>query len=264
MNHYGQSITWGTVAAPHLFTGVCTGYSYREGRQRQLDDDEAGELRVLIQHSRKAEISFDAKVTDESDDFLDLSGGAAITITGVNPPGLVLVRRAVERWSLGQPKTASVQATFYPDITENTTPLADTLSAFTPDQSAFFGATPLSQAIITPGNKLIYGTRGMTMPGTPAIGIIHELEISQELTIAEDEVSPAGTILGAATHGYLRTIRLRLLATGAIPTSGSELTINSAPNHAADYRIESAEVSFASRRGKMFDISAVWIPPFTA
>lgn len=250
MNRYGQTITWSTPTAPHLFTGICTRYSYRDARQRQLDDDEVGDFRALIQHSQKAEIDFEAKVTDESTDFLDLSAGGAIAVSGINA-GVVLVRRAVERWVLQQPKTASVQGTHFPDIVQASPVLAGTdLDAVTPDQSAL--------GIVTPGGVLIYGTSGLGH----ASGVLHELEIAQELQITEDDPSPAGKILGAASHGYMRTIRLRLLSTGAIPATGSTLALTGAPAHAADYKIESADTVFESKRGKMYEIGALWIPPF--
>jgi hypothetical protein len=114
MNRYGQDITWGTLNAPHAFSGTRTSYSYRDNIQRQLDEDESGDNRVLIQHSRKASLSFEARVTDASTDFLDLSSGGAITISEISS-GTILATRAVERWALGRPKTASIQATHYPD-----------------------------------------------------------------------------------------------------------------------------------------------------
>jgi hypothetical protein len=96
MNRYGQNITWSTLSAPHPFSGTCTSYSYRDNIQRQLDEDESGDNRVLIQHSHKASVNFEARVTDLSTDFLDLSAGAAITISGIST-GTILATRAVER-----------------------------------------------------------------------------------------------------------------------------------------------------------------------
>jgi hypothetical protein len=252
MNRYGQAITWSTIAAPHLFTGFCTSYSYREQVQRQLMDDEGGDNVALALHSKKAELNFSANITSESTDFLDLSAGAAITVTGISA-GVVLATRAVESWRLGQRKTASVSATHFPDMVQASPVTAGTdLDAVTPASQA--------QAFVYPGGQLIYGTAGLTH----AVGIVHEFSIEQQLTITEDEPSPAGTILGAAAHGYLRTIRLGLLSTGAIPAVKSVLTVSGAPDHAADYRIESAELRFEDKRGKMFDIGAVWIPPFSS
>ncbi len=252
MNRYGQTITWSTITAPHLFTGKCTSYSLRDAVSRQLMDDEGGDNVALALHSAKAELNFSAEVTDGSTDFLDLSDGVAITVSGI-ASGVVLASRAVETWRLGQRKTASVQATWFPDMVIGAGGAAGTgLDAFTPDQSAL--------TIVYPGGVLIYGTHGLGH----ASGVLHGLTIEQQLTITEDEPSPVGTILGAASHGYLRTIQLDLLSTAAAPAKKSVLALTGAPDHSADYRIESVETKFESKRGKMYAISAVWIPPFTA
>jgi len=260
MNRYGQNITWSTPGAPHPFHGICTAYSYKMQLQRQLDEDENGDNHALIQHSRKANVSFEAKVlkgTGGSTDFLDLSAGGAVALSNAVPGGgptntIVLATRAVERWSLGQPATISLQATHYPDLVQSSPAMAGAL-----DASAAIDQTGLG--IITPGGKIIYGTYPLAMPDSS--GIVHKLEITQELKIAEDDPSPAGTILGAATHGYLRTISLDLLATGSAPAEGSTLSITGAPSNAANYKIESVEQKFAEKRGKMYSITAVWIPP---
>jgi len=146
---------------------------------------------------------------------------------------------------------ASIQATHYPDLTQSSPTLAGTgLNAFTPSQSLTF---------LQPGGKLIYGTAGITHSS----GIVHGLVLTQELQIADDDPSPAGTILGAASHGYLRTIQLDILATAsnAIPNAGDALTFSAAPANCANYRVESAEVKFQEKRGKMYSLTAVWIPP---
>ncbi|HSI10720.1 MAG TPA: hypothetical protein VK961_01690 [Chthoniobacter sp.] len=253
MNHYGQTITWGTLSAPHPFAGTCTSYSYRAQLQRQLDADESGDNRALIQHSKKAEISFEARITDASQDFLDLSAGAAITLTGVTGGG-ILCTRAIERWALGQPKTASIQATHYPDMSLSSPAAAATIDAFTPNQTGL--------GVITPGGKLIYGTYGLTSSG----GIVQRLEISQQLQITEDAPAPDGTIPGAASHGYLRTIAMDLLITSSsgLPTVGGELNLTAAGSmsNIAHYRVESVETKFAEKRGKMISVTALWIPPF--
>ena len=252
MNRYGQAITWSTIAAPRPFTGTLTAYSYREQRTRLTDEDESGDHRALILHSKKADLNWSAKVTEGSTDFLDLSAGAAITLTGI-AAGVILATRAVERWVLMQPKTISCQATHYPDMVQADPASAGVaLDAFTPDQAGL--------GIVTPSGLLTFSTHGLGH----ASGVVHELELTQELQITEDDPSPDGKLLGAADHGYMRTIRLMLLATGAIPATGTTLAITGAPEHAADYLIESAQLAFASKRGKMYDIGAVWIPPLTA
>lgn len=253
MNRYGQAISWSTPNAPHVFTGICTNYRYNPTVQSQLDEDESGDNRAIIQHSKKAELSFEAKITEDSTDFLDLSAGAMITVTGTPAGGVILARRAIERWVLQQPKTASVEAIHFPVMSDSGAVAAGVdLDAFTPDQSAL--------GIVTPGGSLIYGTHGMTHGS----GVLHELEIAQELTITEDDPSPAGTLLGAAAHGYLRRIRMMLLATGTRPAVEATLALTGAPDHAADYKIESAPEVWSSKRGKMYEVTAIWIPPFTA
>lgn len=248
MNHIGQAITWGTVAAPHLFTGKCTSYTARDAATRQMFDDEAGDNTAFILHSRKTEINFGAEITSGSVDFLDISAGAVVTVTGI-ASGIVAVSRAVETWRLQQRKTAQISATWFPDMTQAGPQTAGTLTSFTPDQSGL--------GITHPGGTQIWGTYGITH----SVGIVHGLTIEQQLTLAEDEVSPAGTILGVKPIGYLRTIQLELLATGAIPAVGATLTLATGPANTANYVIESAEVAFADKRGKMFNIGAVWIPP---
>lgn len=250
-NRHGQAITWGTTTAPHIFTGKCTSYSYRKMLQRQVHDDEAGENVAITLHSKKAEVSFSAEVTSGSTDFLDLTGSAALIVVAGVTGGSLLASRVVETWRLQQRKTAQITATHYPDFTSTGSSAAINASAFTPDQSGI--------GINYPGGLLIYGTYGVTH----GQGVVHGLTIEQQLTIAEDDPSPAGTILGAQTHGYMRTIQLDLLATGTIPDVGTVLTFTAGPANSADYRIESAEIRFEDKRGKMFAIGGVWIPPFT-
>lgn len=252
MIHIGQPITWSTPAAPRLFAGKCTSYRYGDGVTRQLFDDELGDNVAAALHSRKAEINFAAEVTSASTNFLNLASGPVITVSGISG-GVICASRASETWRLQQRKTASVQATHYPDMAASSPPLAGVdLSAFTPSQSGL--------SIVEPAGVIIYGTYGLTHTE----GIVHELTLEQQWTLQEDEPSPSGTILGLAPVGYLRTLRLSLLATGTKPAVKSTLTITGAPAHAADYRIERSEEAFADKRGKMFEITAFWIPPFIA
>lgn len=260
MIRYGQTITWGTQSAPHAFNGVCTGYSYRMQYQRQLDTDELGENQALILHSRKAEVSFDAKIligTGGTTNFLDLSAGAGVTLGNAAPSGapsgsVVLARRAVQRWSLGQAATASFQGTHYPDISQSSPMVAGAI-----DATSF--TTSGVKAVIAPGGKIFWGTSPIAVTGS--VGIVHMLEITQELQLMEDEPDPTGVILGVAAGGYLRTIHLELLATGAAPAEGTTLSLSSAPANTSNYLIENVEQRFADKRGKMYSISAVWINP---
>lgn len=250
-NRYGQTITWGPLTAPALFTGERQSYSYRDAVTKQNISGAAGDHFAQVLHSRKAAIQFTAKVTSGSEDFLDISEGAAIAVSGVTG-GQVLVSRAVETWRLMQPKTASITAAHYPDMPNTNTAAAGTLDAFTPDQSSI--------GIVFPTGLLTYSTYGLTH----VAGIVHELTIEQILQLTDDEPSPDGKLLGCQGHGYERMIRLLLLATDIAPAVKSVLTIGGAPGHASDYRITDAEQTLEDARGKMFSISASWIPPFTA
>ena len=155
----------------------------------------------------------------------------------------------METWRLLQPKTAAIAATHYPEMVQASPALAGTtLDANTPSQSAL--------GILTPGSVLPYSTFGFSHTS----GIVHALTITQELQITEDEPSPDGKLLGAASHGYLRTISLELLSTGAAPPVGSVLTVTGAPTHGSGYKIEGVEQRFAELRGKMYAIQALWIP----
>lgn len=250
MNRYGQSITWGPLSAPQLFTGVTHDYSYRDAVTKQLITDMRADNMAMVLHSKKGDINFEAMVTEGSINFLDLSTGAAITVSGI-ASGVVLARRAVEIWRLGQPKMANIQATHYPHMVQTSPTAAGELDAMTPDQAAL--------GLVYPGGKLIYGTYGLGH----AAGIVHGLTLEQVLQITEDEPSPDGKLLGAATHGYERSIKLDLLATGAAPAVESVLTLTGAPGHASDYRITGVNEQFFTARGKMYAIEAAWIPAFS-
>lgn len=250
-NRYGQTITWGPLSAPALFSGERQSYSYRDAVTKQNISGAAGDHFAQALHSRKAALNFTAKVTNDSTDFLDISEGAAIAVDGVSA-GQIIVSRAVETWRLMQPKIASITASHYPDMPLTNTAAAGTFSAFTPDQSAL--------GIVFPEGRLTYSTFGLSH----AVGIVHELTIEQILQLSDDEPSPDGKLLGCQGHGYERMIRLLLLATGAAPAVKSVLTIGGAPAHASDYRITDSEQTLEDARGKMFSVSASWIPPYTA
>lgn len=255
MNGYGQTarnLTWGTASLPHLFTGESTDYSYRLSTTRVLDENEAGDNRALILHSKKAEISFSAKVASGSTDFLDLSAGASIAVSGVSG-GVVLARRAVERWALLQPKVASVAAVHYMDITQSSPDAAGTnLSAFTPAQT--------QTGLVFPGGVLKYSTIGLTH----ASGEVQMLEIVQELELTEDDPSPDGKITSCVARAYKRMITLELLATDDPPAEGSTLSITGAPTHAADYVIEGVDTMGTFLRAKKYRLNAIWIPALSA
>ena len=248
MHNYGRSLVWGPSTAPSLFTGSCKSYSLRYARTRQLIEDGEGDYAALALHSEKGELSFEAQITDGSTNFLDLSTGPKIVVSGIS--GTVLVTRAVERWTLGQDKVGAITAGVYPGVTGGTgTEAGADLDAFTPAQTLSF---------IHPGSKIIYGTAGLGH----ASGVVHGLTITQEWTLVDGDPTPEGVIADVHAYGYLRTIALELLAgaSAAAPAVDTVLEVTGAPAHAADHRIESSEFRLATKRGKMYLVNAVWIP----
>jgi len=268
MNRYGQTITWGPLSAPAFFTGSPQSFSLRDAVTKQNIDGAAGDWLAMALHSRKAEISFEAKITAASGtagDFLDLSAGAAIACSAITSvAGQILCSRAVERWRLNQPKTASIEAAWYPDFpaTAGGAVLAGkTINAAVPDQSA--------STVVTPTSAVTYSTYGLTH----AKGLVHELTLTQSLQITEDDVSPDGLILGAATHGYERTINLLLLAqippttnpmgaTPDYPAVGSVLVLGGGVANTSNYLITASGPAMEMDKGMMYSIDASWIPPF--
>lgn len=256
MNNYGQLVTFSTGSAPHLCTGTCLNFRARDEFQRQIEDGEDGAILAAILHSRKVDFSFDAKFTDASDDFPDLSAGAAIVLAGLNAVtddfgaptgGTSLMSRAVETWRIGQAKTGSIAGTYFPHCVQAGPAAAGTLSAFTPDQTL---------TGLHPAGKLIWGTSGLTH----GAGVVHGLTLTQELQLWPDDVSPAGTILGVRTGNYLRTIGLEILAltSGIAPTNGAVLTVAGAPDHAGGFRLENVEQTREIRGRKMYSAGAFW------
>jgi hypothetical protein len=250
MNRYGQTITWSTLTAPHPFSGVLEDYSYDDRFTRQNEEDESGEFMAAIIHSRKAELSFKAKVTSASTDWLDLSSSnAALTVSGVS--GIVLCKRAEERWELLQTKRISVDATCYPDMVQSEPVGPGAISAFDPAVT-----TP---PLVFPGATIIYSTIGLTN----AAGIIHGVTLTQMLEIVEDDPDPTGKLLGAATTGYQRTMEVDILATGAAPANGTAFTVTGAPSRAANFSLEGVRTAYRIKGGMMYRASAFWIPPMT-
>lgn len=255
MNRYGQLIVFGTIAVPHLFTGNCTAYSYNLQADEQIPSDESGDPLALVHSGKKAALEFEAEIKDSSNNFLDLSAGAEITVDGITT-GRVLAYSAWEEWVLKQPKKAGVRSTHYVDMPAGGSGASagTGIDAFTPDQTGL--------AIIQPGSKVIFGTYGMTSTS----GIVHRFRIEQELTIDADEEDPSGAILGAISSGYVRRITLECLmkTTSTLPAIGAELTVTGAPSHASFYRVKSVNQKWAKKRGKMVTIEATWISAFTS
>lgn len=259
--HYGQSITYGVLGAPSLFTGDNMSFSYELGVTEDNLENAGSDFAAMALHSLKGDLSFEGEITDASTDFLDLSSGARITVDG-DPggidlsPGFILAHEAVEEWNLMRRKQASVRATHYPDAPASAGAAAGTgVNAFTPDQSSI--------DFLFPGNKLIYSTVGFSH----AQGLIHQLRLTQTLQITDDEPSPDGKILGAFSSGYKRAISLLLLAKPAdavIPAPRSVLTITGAPERMQNFRVIKAGPRLTRKKGMMFQIDASWIPAFEA
>lgn len=256
MSNYGQAVTFSTGSAPHLCAGVCLNFRTKDNLVRQMEDAEDGAILAAIQHSRTVDFSFDVKFTDASTDFPDLSGGAKITLagleteataTGATAGGCSLISRAVETWRTGQSKTGSIAGTYYPNVSPSGGAAIATLSAFTPVQS--IGG-------LHPAAKLKWGTSGMTH----GAGVLHGLTLTQELQLLPEEVSPAGTILSVFTANYMRTLHLEILplTSGTAPLNGTTLTVIGAPSHAAGFRIENVEQTREIRGRKMLRCEAFW------
>lgn len=259
--HYGQDITYGVLGAPTLFTGDNMSFSYDAEDTKDNLEDGGSDFGAMALHSRKASLSFEGEVTNDSTDFLDLSSGARIVVEG-SPgdidlsPGFILAQEAVEEWNLLRRKRASVRATHYPEAPASAVGAAGAaLSAFVPDQSAI--------DFLFPGNTMIYSTVGFTH----AAGLIHQVRLTQTLQITDDEPSPDGKLLGAFSSGYERTISLLLLgkpSDTALPEPRSVLTITGAPTRMQNFRVIKSGLRMARKKGMMFQIDAAWIPPFAA
>ena len=250
MPNIGQNILWGTAAAPHFFTGNCTSYSLRDAVTKQLIDGEDGAYFAAVLHSRKAEVNFSAKITSGSTNGLDLSAGPLISVSGISG-GALLCSRFREEWQLGQPKTASAQATWYPDLDPTNGASAGTTNTlYTPDQSGL--------TIITPGNPIIYGTYGFTH----AAGVLHSLTLEQEWTLNDEEPSPDGKLLNVSVVKYMQSVTARILALDDPPAVGSQLNITGGIGEMNNHKIESVTTEFQDQRGMMYAVNAFFINPF--
>ena len=122
------------------------------------------------------------------------------------------------------------------------------LSAYTPGTG-----TPGSGVIVRPAGKVLWSTSGLTV----TYGIVADLTLTQRVTIKEepDQDGNIGTII---TNKYMRTIDLKVTATGDCPEPGTILSIDGAPAHAVGYQITSAEIIGRIDDKKAYQISAVW------
>ena len=249
IKQYGKSLTWSTVDAPHPFGGIAEDYSYKDAFQETPIEGET-DIQAFALHGRKGEISFNATATDASTDFLDLSGGVKLTISGL-ATGTVLATQAVETWALGQPKRLSLSATHYPDMTDAGGDAAGELSAATP--------TPPEGIIIRPAGKVIFSTAGLTH----AAGIVQGLTLTQKIKLVDQE-DELGKLIAAFVANYMRTIELDLISTAAAPALNTVLTIAGAPDHAAGYIITSADLNWRKGDKKSYKIGAIWAPCLAA
>lgn len=249
---YGSLVTFGTVAAPRLFTGITKRWDLGDKVSEQLLPNMAGANRALALHSHERPFSFEAEVTAASTDFLSLSNEAGALVISGGPSGTSLVEYCDEYWVSLMPKVCSVRGVNFPDVVLGSGTLAAvTLSAFTAGVAS----------LAFPGDDIIY-----SVGAGHASGEVHSLRLIQQLTLRRGKVSPDGKYKHAHTFGYLRRINLAILliGSGALPATQSTLTLTGAPGHAADHKITSVSPPYEFLGERMCNIDAVWIPPFTA
>ena len=246
---YGsKQLVWGTASFPHLFTGVSEDYSYKESMRQNEIDGEAGDIDAFVWDQLAADIGFSARVTSDSTDFLDLSGGQLIAVDSVTG-GFILASEAVEKWTLGQKKTASLKARHYPNTTNSIGgPSAGVLSAYTPATGS-----PGAGVIMSPAGKVVWSTAGLTVD----YGIVADMTLTQRVTLTE-ETDETGDICAIISSKYMRTIDLGITATGDRPAVGTILSISGAPAHAVGYQITSSELAGRIGDKKAYRLSAIW------
>lgn len=248
---YGKALTWSTVGAPHPFGGIAEDYSYNDAFQEVQVEGES-ELDSLILHGRKGEISFNATGNLTSVNFPMLSDGVKLAIVGI-ANGIILVSQVVETWSLGQPKKLSLSATHYPDMVDAAGTAATTISAATPAAPAGSGI------IIRPAGSVNFSTAGMTHDS----GIIQGLTLTQKVKLIDQE-DELGKLIAAWVSNYVRTIDLDLVSFGDKPEPDTVLAIAGAPDHAADFVINSSELAYRKGDKKTYKVKATWIPALAA
>lgn len=250
MQIYGKPITWGTASFPKLFTGVTEDFSYKEAMRQSEEPDENSEIDAFIWDNLVADIDFSARITSGSTNFLDLSTGLKIAITNdAITGGFVLCSEAIEKWTLGAKKTASLKARHYPNTTDVVGgPSAGTLSAYTPGTGS-----PGSGVIVRPAGKVLWSTSGLSV----TYGTVAELSLAQRWTLKEEDDGDGniGTIIASK---YMRTIDLKVTATGDRPPVGTILSIDGAPAHAVGYQITRSELIGRIEDKKAYQLSAVW------
>jgi hypothetical protein len=252
MSYQYGILRWGTINAPEIFSGELMSYRFRKLLQEQLEEDAAGENMALILDRPRGELDFEVKITNDSTNFVNLASGAAIAVSGEADltGGVVLCESAVEEWAIGRAKMATVRAIHYPDVVQASPASVGTLNAFTPSQAGL--------NIVTPANKIVYGTYGLGH----ASGIPQSLRLEQRWQLSDGEPTPDGRIVGVLASGYQRRITLEMLSTGGLPVVGATLTITGAPAHAANYKITNAEKMYRTRTAERYRVEALWLPLF--
>ena len=242
-SQYGTALTWSTVNAPHLFSGICENYQYNRQQAQELVPGEQ-EIAAIIHHGLYGDISYDATITNQSSDFPLIQNGIQITV-GAVAGGIILISDVEESWAIRQPKKASLKAKHFPDMVGSGAAAA-TIAANTPNQTAPF---------IRPAGKVIYGTQGLST----GFGIVQSLKISQNVSIETDEDTD-GKIKSAWCWKYLRKLSLEVLATGGRPAENSTLSVNGAPNHAVGYIIQNVSEKYSIGGKKSYSIEGIWAP----
>lgn len=251
MIYFGRTTQFGTTDAPALFTGDLKLWVYTDELQARHDTDGDGEIVSSTLHGRKCTWRLEGEVTNASTDFLDLSSGPEVALSGAEllAGGRTFCTRAVETWRLGARKTIAASGVHYPDMGAGGSGDAGTLSAFTPAQGGL--------GIVYPVGGIVEGVYGLTH----AQGLVNELVLTQEGQLTESPETAEGDIVAAAWHGFMRTINLKLLAVdGLPPETGGVLTITGAPAHAANFRITRAVKTLATLKDAAFDVDAFWHP----
>ena len=81
--HYGRNtVIYGPLSAPTLFTGDKMSFTARDAVTDQLITDGAENNVALALHSHKVSLDWEVQIRSTSTDFLDLSAGAKLAVTG--------------------------------------------------------------------------------------------------------------------------------------------------------------------------------------
>ncbi len=243
---YGATREWSTVNAPHLFSGICENYTYADVNEETQVEGET-DIEAIVMDRRKGEISFEATITSDTTDFLDITGGCKLAVDGIET-GVVLVTEVVETWGLRTAKRGSVRANHYPHMVDTEGALAAVnVNAMTPSLQSGIN--------IRPGGKVIWSTAGLTHTA----GTVAELTLTQRVRLEEDD-DEVGRWVAAYVSNYTRAIELTLTSTGAPPEPDTVLTITGAPANAGGYIISRVEDVYSKGAKRVYRLQATWSP----